>query len=280
MIPRSKSTVILKILSNNAEVKAIFEPFAFAYFSKHYENKFTFEDLREAIAKEPFTDDNIILKDAPDFVENLDFGSWVTDKTFKHILLIRNPVDVAMSTVGVKGQSVRFINWPSYFPDHPTIEGTFQVMIKLRDYLQRNGFDYKVFDSEGLNPEDGLDFIRSICEFGDLPFDEGMIYTKSSDSFPESWWRPPTAHLLSDSAALGLDFHGNACKSTSLEPSRTVAHDLQKDLTEAEKEKMEYIKTNVVPLYMKLKNGLHWRNLKGFMKQCATILHIAKYEFK
>ena len=255
VIPRSKSTILLKILSNNSEVQAIFEPFTYAFFSRIYENKFTYCDVREIMTKEPFTQDNIIWKDIADCVQDQDFEKWITDKSFKHVLLIRNPVEIAFSTVGYKGEAVRFMNWQSYYPIHPTIEESFQAMVKLRNYLHMNGFDYKVFDSEGLNPANGVEFIRSICEFGNLPFNEEMMNTKSSDSFPESWWRPPTAHMLSNSSALDLDFHGNACKSTSLEPVRTVAHDLDKELTEDEQKKLEHIKTKVVPLYNHLKLG-------------------------
>ena len=252
-IPRSKSTILLKVLSNHSEIKAIFEPFCFAFFTKIYENTFTFESIREAMSKEPFTNDNIVWKDVADCVENQDFEKWITDKSFKHVLLIRDPIEVAMSTVGYKGQPVRFMNWPTYYPVHPTIEDSFQVMVKLRDYLHKNGFDYKVFDSQALNPTTGLEFVKSICEFGQIPFDKTMLDLKSTDSFPETWWRPSTAHLLADSSGLDLDFHGNACKSTSLEPVRTIAHDTGKDLTEDEIMKLENIRANVIPLYHNLR---------------------------
>ena len=83
------------------------------------------------------------------------------------------------------------MNWQKYYPQHPSIEECYKVMIKLRDYLHKNGFEYKVFDSERLNPETGLAFIRSMCEFGDLPFHEDMINTERSDSLPDHWWLVP-----------------------------------------------------------------------------------------
>ena len=93
----------MKILSNNSEVKAIFEPLGFAFFAHMYQNLFTFEHLQDVMTKEPFTDDNMVWKDVPVFVENYDFGKWIRDKSVKHILLIRDPLDVAMSTIGFKG---------------------------------------------------------------------------------------------------------------------------------------------------------------------------------
>ena len=102
-IPRSKSTIILKILSNTSETKAIFEPFTFAFFADIFDNVFTYDDLWEAMKKEPVTNDNLVWKDVADCVENHDYEKWVTDKSFRHVSLIRDPLEVAMSTVGYKG---------------------------------------------------------------------------------------------------------------------------------------------------------------------------------
>ena len=75
VITRSKSTIIMKILTNNSEVQGIFEPFAYAYFAHAFGdgNIFTFEHLQENVKKKPFSDDNIVWKDLPYFVENMDF---------------------------------------------------------------------------------------------------------------------------------------------------------------------------------------------------------------
>ena len=105
VISRSKSTIILKILTNNSEVQGIFEPLTFAFFADFFGDGtlYNFKHLEEKVMKEPFTNNTIVWKDIPYFVENLDFKKWVHDKSFKHILLIRNPEDVAMSIIGYKG---------------------------------------------------------------------------------------------------------------------------------------------------------------------------------
>ena len=70
------------------------------------------------------------------------------------------------------------MNWQQYEPEHPTIEECYQAMVKLRDYLEEQGLEYRVFDSRDLNPTDGPAFIKSMCDFGGLPYKETMINTK------------------------------------------------------------------------------------------------------
>ena len=82
---------------------------------------------------------------------------------------------------------------------------------------------------------------------------ESMIYTESCDSYPSKWWVAPTTDMMKDPDGLCLDFHGTACKSTSLQPDRTIPQITGKELTEEEEEKMEKIKINIVPLYLELK---------------------------
>ena len=139
---------------------------------------------------------------------------------------------------------------------HPSMLECYQGMVKLRDYLQQKGFEYRIFDSEKLNPTEGTEFIRSMCEFGGLPFNEAMMQTKSSHTYPEDWWLPPVIDLLNDPAALDFDWHLTACRSTTLEPTRTIAKDPRKELTKKEKEKLEQIRNEVMPLYMQLKREI------------------------
>ena len=150
IIPRSKSTILLKSLSSNPEIKCIFEPFAFAYFAYFYDDEFTFDHLRECVKKEPFTCDNIVWKDVPFFVENHDFEKWFDGTDFKHALLVRHPKEVALSKIVVNDESIRFMQLPKMLKDHSTVEQNYEVMMKLRDYLESKGHQYKVFDTTNL----------------------------------------------------------------------------------------------------------------------------------
>ena len=156
------------------------------------------------------------------------------------------------------GQPWRFMNLVEHetMAGYPSILGCYQGMVKLRDYLQQKGFEYRIFDSEKLNPTEGTEFIRSMCEFAGLPFNEAMMQTKSSHTYPEDWWIPPTISMLNDPAVHGHDWHGTACKSSTLEPIRTISEGPENELTEEDKAKLEQIKNEVMPLYMQLKKEI------------------------
>ena len=81
-----------------------------------------FKDIEEVMKKEPFTFDNVVWKDVPSCVENLDFKKWFADTNFKHALLIRHPKDVLMSQIAVNGEPIRFMDFLDINTGHPKMK--------------------------------------------------------------------------------------------------------------------------------------------------------------
>ena len=232
-IPRSKSTIALRILSNNSETKAIFEPFPFAYFSKYYDYIFTYNHLMAWMKQEPFTSDNIVWKDVPDFVQNHEFEKWVTDKSVKHVLLIRNPRGVCLSKVTLQGNRMFFMHVPKQLTEHPTVTQNFEAMTKLLRYLKTNGFDYRVINAEDLTQETGEVLLRDVCQFAGLPFKEEMMKLTEIEEFPDTWWlpTPATSKLFTE----GVAFHENALSATSLRPAAAQTEIEDSQLSETDR---------------------------------------------
>ena len=192
-IPRSRSTITLRLLTNTSETNVIFEHLSFAFFSKDYNNVFTYQHLAECLKKEPFTAENFVWKDVPDYVENQDFEKFISDRSVKHVLLIRNPREVCLSKVNLFGNRIYFMNVPKEAVEHPTVVQNYETMAKLLDYLKTNEFDHKVVDAERLTKEDGGQMIKDICDFAGLPFKEETMNLPKLDDFPSSWWLPNVA---------------------------------------------------------------------------------------
>ena len=250
IVPRSKSTIILKSLSSNQAIKCIFEPFAFAYFSYFYDNQFTFDDLREMVEKEPFTNDNIVWKDVPYFVENHDFASWFKGTDFKHALLVRHPKEVALSNIIVNGETKHFMDIPRLLKEHSKIHENYDVMLKLRNFLTESGSEWRVFDSTDLGSDNCAEFIESLCQFADLPFEkESMLSMKTSEDLPCSWWKPPTAHKIKDNSIMNLDLHSAALKS---EEFKSNDKDNSPELSEEDQTYLDEILELSMPIYNEL----------------------------
>ncbi|XP_075253754.1 uncharacterized protein LOC142345551 [Convolutriloba macropyga] len=252
VIPRSKSTIVLKSLSSNPQIKGIFEPFAFAFFAHFYENKFVFSDLIEAMKSEPFTSDNIVWKDVPSCVENLDFEKFFPDNSYRHALLVRHPKEVCMSQISINGKPTRFIDFLDITTGHPKMKELFQDMVTLRDFLRSKGYEYKVFDSTNLGSSTDSSceqFMRDLCEFGQLPFDKEMMLEnmQTSEHLPDHWWKAPTAHMIKDNSIMNFDFHGQALKTTKF--MSTVDKPVLPDLTLEQTDKLNKILEETMPNY-------------------------------
>ena len=256
-VPRAKSTVILKALSRNPELKCIFEPFTYAYFANHYHSQFNFDQLREFYKHEPFTSDNIVLKDLPLYIENLDFESWFANKNFKHALLVRNPQDVALSTIKVGGERVSFMKSREMLNyDGSSVELHYEAMLKLKEYLEAAHEPIKVFDATDLYSDNCEQFLRSLCDFGEIPYSDEMLKMEKSKSFPKNWWTAPetTSAAQDDIVSNKIwEFHENALKATRFQ-HRTERLAETKSLSEQDSKDLETILKNVMPLYYKLLN--------------------------
>ncbi len=247
--PRSKSTILLKCLSSNPAVTAIFEPFSFAYFHKFYNDLFTYDDLYKLLNQAPFNQDNIVWKDMPSFVENLDFEKWASDATFRHIFLIRHPQQVALSNIQFKGEPLRFMNFLDIFTDHTSLQENFEAMLKLIDFLSAKNIPYKVMDASEVTSSSWQHFVQSVSEFGGLPFDREQMSNMPSFSFlPDHWWTTPTAAMLLDDHT--LDFHGVALQSTEYDSKPNPE---TSPLSKEEQIKLHHILEESIPLYEKLK---------------------------
>ena len=204
--------------------------------------------------EEPFTCENSVWKDVPDFVENHDFEKWVTDKTVKHVLLIRNPREVCLSKVTLRGKRIFFMNVPRHFTEHPTVPQNFQTMAKLLSHLKTHGFDYKVVQAEDLTEENGEAMIRGICEFAGLPFGPEMLELPSIEDFPQTWWLPAPASTKTFKE--GVAFHGNALSATALKSENTHSEIEDSQLSDVDKATLHEYLDICKPIYDELKEEI------------------------
>ena len=220
-IPRSKSTIILKALSGNPELKCIFEPFTYAYFAENYQTDYDINTLRELFKSEPFTSDNIVIKDIPRHVKDLDFESWFLNENFKHALLVRHPQEVALSKIKVNGDRKYFMKSRELLnADDLTIEAHFEAMLKLKEFLEVSGIQFKVFDVTDLYSDNCEQFLKSLCEFGEIAYSNQMLKMKKCESFPKNWWVAPetTSAAIDDSCfEMNFEFHENSLKATEFQ---------------------------------------------------------------
>ena len=187
----------------------------------------------------------------PIFVDN--FENWVGDLSVKHAILIRDPLEVSLSTILMNGQKVPYLESRHSY----SIEEYMQAMLDMKNFLEQTGRKFKVFDSTFLNGETCEQFVQSVCNFGGLSFDgEKMLNMKVLDNFPDNWWVPKSLymnHIWSDDRNdVAIDFHGPALRATtfSSQKSSITRGDLNKD----QKKRLDEIMKTSRPIYEELKS--------------------------
>ena len=119
----------------------------------------------------------------PIFVDS--FENWVEDLSVKHGILIRDPLEVSLSTILMNGQKVSYLKSRHSY----SIEEYKQAMLDMKKFLEQTGRKFKVFDYTFLNGEICEQFVQSVCNFGGLFFDgEKMLNMIVLDNFPDNWW--------------------------------------------------------------------------------------------
>ena len=208
-IPRSKSTIISKSISSNKDIYCFFEPFFFKYV-----NKICLADLEIAINKDFFSREGpAICKDQPVYLEH-NFEKWIGDTDVRHAILIRNPTEVALSTIIVDGKKIPFME-----SNHGvTLEDHWRALKEIKTFLEKSGKTMKIFDSSDLNSDTCEHFMKSLCEFGGIDFDATkMLKMPCYEEFPDNWWVPSSANALIQDEKNGatVDLYGSALSSTS-----------------------------------------------------------------
>ena len=254
-IPRSKSTIILKALSGNPEIKCIFEPFSYAFFAENYQTDYNADTLRELFKSELFIADNVVVKDIPRHIKDLDFESWFKNENFKHALLVRHPQEVALSTIKVDGERMFFMQSRDIVVDkEATIELHFEAMLKLKKFLEYSKLPMKVFDVTDLYRDNCEQFLKSLCEFGEIPYSDQMLRMEKCDKFPQNWWITPeiTSTDYNDSCnQKNFVFHENSLKATEFQ-QRTEKRDVTSSLSEHDTKNLSKILRTSMPIYEKI----------------------------
>ena len=245
-IPRTKSTIISKSISSNKNIYCFFEPFFFTYM-----NKFTFEDLEVALKNEFFARNGpAFCKEMPVYLD-YKFEKWIGKTNVKHAILIRNPTEVALSAIIMDGKKVPFLEWNHIF----TLEEYWRALHQTKNFLEHSGKTFKVFDSTYLNSETCENFMNTLCDFGELPFEaETMLNMTCYDDYPDNWWVPKSEHTLIEDEKNNqvIDFFGSALKSTSFGSHKSSF--TRENITSAQLNRLEAILQVCQPVYDHLKN--------------------------
>ena len=115
-----------------------------------------------------------------------------------------------------------------------------------------HNFIFQVFDSSNLTHTSAEQFLKSLCNFADLPFDcSAMMSMDSSKSFPSSWWLPPSVNKMRD--VLNLDFHSAALSSNHFQD--TSKPNNIESLSSDQEKKLNMILEECLPMYEELKKG-------------------------
>ena len=247
-MPRSKSTILSKSLSANGDNKCFLEPFFYTYFLSQ-DASFTYTNLRTILDQQFFgATENVMLKDMTVYLENLEnWEKWIGDETIKHIILVRDPKEIALSTIVINGQKAPYMD-----SNHgSTIEEYAISLLKMKNFLEEKSRKFKVFNTTNLTKETSEQFVKSMCEFADIPFDkEKMLSMIAYENFPAHWWLPPPIkdpNWDEKNDNVLIDFFGKALQATEIGSGKSKI--TEDDLSDEKKRKLKDILEKTYPIY-------------------------------
>ena len=250
ILPRTKSTAICKALSNNAEIKCLFQPYT---LGKRRSNG---ERVHQKVIDQFSQEDHVFFKDTGMYLSPEELEYWIQNEEVNHILLIRSPEKIALSMFRVDGELAPYFIQSELIKIKP-LDHYFANLKTVRDRLKRQGRSFLVLDSENLSPENNGKFLRSICEFGSLPFDKEMLELTPSDGklLPSNWWVPDDSRSASQKVnGVQVDMFEDALGSTELGNRRNVKYG-RSDLGLNEIKQLDELIARCQPIYEDLKNG-------------------------
>ncbi|XP_075257068.1 uncharacterized protein LOC142349413 isoform X2 [Convolutriloba macropyga] len=109
------------------------------------------------------------------------------DTSVKHVILIRHPREVCLSTVILNGEPAPYMQYNIAVP----VEQHFKALLSLMEFFEGTGRSYMVLDSSKLDEIMFERTVETLCKFGDIPFDvEKIRNMDTSETLPPNWWVP------------------------------------------------------------------------------------------
>ena len=167
--PRSRSTAICRALTNNTETVCLFHPYNFGRRNDNGEIP-----VHEKVKIFFKNSDQILMKDNAVYFSEEEIDFWTHEKCVSHVLIIRNPEQIALSTVKIDSKATHYFIRSQIKKANP-LNHYLEALIKIRESLKNIGRPYLIFDTSSMHTEKSEKIVKSVCDFAKLPFDQKMM---------------------------------------------------------------------------------------------------------
>ena len=249
--PRSRSTAICRALTNNTETVCLFHPYT--YGRRNDDGEIPVHEKVKNFFK---NSDYIFMKDNAVYFSEEEIDFWTHQKSVSHVLMIRNPEQIALSTVKVDGKPTPYFIRSQIIKANP-LNHYLEALIKIRDSLKNIGRPYLIFDTSSMNAERSEKIVKSVCDFAKLPFDQKMMEMVSCEGadLPMNWWIPyESKDSIQIVNGFKVDMYENALKSTNLGVDFENSKFTRKKLSSNELKQLDHLIARCMPLYENLQS--------------------------